>query len=238
MNIFKSFNEQAAFRRQRSHRIEELSDGFFAIVMTLLVLDIRIPVLEIKTEGDILHALRKVLPHVLTFILSFTVIGQLWTVFTNQFNHIHESDRSQTVIALFCLLPISLIPFTTSLLSEYSWSRVAIGLYVLNILVILLLFLAHWVYCYHSGLVKREDNQEQAIHRIIMKRARIIITAYATVACLSFASRSLAIGGTILLQVLITFSTFIEKSPLLWKFILRFAVRPRRKKGHRFMPRP
>jgi uncharacterized membrane protein len=237
MNIFKSFNEQVAFSRQRSHRIEELSDGFFAIVMTLLVLDIRIPIMEMKTEGDILKSLKSILPNVLTFILSFTVVGQLWTVFINQFNHIQESDRSQTVIALFCLLPISLIPFTASLLSEYSWSRVAIGLYVLNILVILLLFLGHWVYCFHAGLLKRDDNQEQAIHRIIVKRARIIITAYAIVACLSFISRSLAIGGTIFLQVVVTFSTFIEKSPLLWKFILRFAVRPRNKR-HRYSQRP
>jgi uncharacterized membrane protein len=216
----KSLNEKVAFRKQRSHRIEELSDAVFAIVMTLLVLDIRIPLIEIKTEGAVWRSLVNAVPQILTFILSFSIVGQFWSVFINQFNHIHTSDRNETVIAIFCLLPVSLLPFSTSFLSEHLWSRVAIGFYIFNIFIIVVMFTLHWMYAYHSGLVKVEGNQEHIINKAIMRRARIIITAYALVGCLCFFSRTLAFGSTILLNVIIIFSSLIES--LLWSLTTRY----------------
>lgn len=211
MEVFKTLNETTAFRRQRSHRIEELSDAVFAIVMTLLVLDIRVAIIEIKTERAVWRTLLNALPKISTFILSFSIVGQFWSVFINQFNHIRESDRNETVIAIFCLLPVSLLPFSTSFFSEHLWSKVAIGFYIFNILIILIMFTFHWLYAYHGGLVKLESGQEHLVHKAIMKRARIIIIAYAAVGCCCFFSRQLAIVGTILFSSISIFSSLIEK---------------------------
>ena len=82
------------------------------------------------------------------------------------------------------------------------------------------MFTLHWMYAYHSGLVKVEGDQEHIIHKAIMRRARIIITAYAIVGCLCFFSGILAFGGTILLNVLIIFSSLIES--LLWSLPIKF----------------
>jgi uncharacterized membrane protein len=210
MDFLKSLSEKVAFQKQRSHRIEQLTDAVFAIVMTLLVLDIRIPLIEIKTESAVWFSLLDALPKLLTFILSFCLAGHFWTVFTNQFNYIRESDRNENVIAIFCLLPLCLLPFSASLLSEHLWSKLAVGLYISNILLILIMGTLHWLYSYRAGLIKVADNKELIIHKAIMTRAGIAITAYGVVACFCIFSNYLALCGIIFLQLVFTFSGCIE----------------------------
>src|SRR5215207_6970875 len=123
--ISQALSEKTAYHKQRSHRIEGLSDAVFAIAMTLLVLDIRIPLKEIETETDAWLSLINISPKILTFILSFSVAGQFWSIFTNQFNYLHTSDRNEFIIGLIFLMFVSLLPFSTSFLSEHLWSRVA-----------------------------------------------------------------------------------------------------------------
>ena len=76
MNIANHLGDKIANHKQRSHRIEELADAVFAIVMTLLVLDIRVPIKEMNTENDAWFSLLNTTPKILTFVLSFLVAGQ------------------------------------------------------------------------------------------------------------------------------------------------------------------
>lgn len=82
MNMANYLGEGIAYHKQRSHRIETLADGVFAITMTLLALDIRIPIKEMNTENGILVSLLNTLPRILTFVLTFSVAGQFWSIFT------------------------------------------------------------------------------------------------------------------------------------------------------------
>ena len=210
MDILKPFNQKVAYHSQRPNRIEGLSDGVFAIVMTLLVLDVRLPVNEMNTENGIWISLLHTIPKILTFILSFSVVGLFWTIFNNQFNYIHDSNRNQIIIAVFYLLFISLLPFSTSFLSEYLWSRVAIGFYILNILLIILMATIHWVYAYHAGMIQTEGQKNAVIHKAMMKRVRTAFIGYGVVAGCCFFSSYLAISATILLQIIFTFIGFAE----------------------------
>jgi uncharacterized membrane protein len=210
MEILRSFGEKAAYHRQRSKRIEALGDAVFAIVMTLLVLDVRVPMQGLNSEMDLWIVLGNVLPKILTFILSFVVVGQLWSVFINQFNYIRGSDRNEIVIAIFYLLFVSLIPFSTSFLSEHLWSRVAVGFYLLNIMLALLILTIHWVYSYNSGLVREELMKKVIVHRAIMRRARTAFACYSIIVGFCFISSYLALGAIILLQIVFTFTGFIE----------------------------
>lgn len=210
MELLKSLGEKVAYHKQRSHRIESLSDAVFAIVMTLLVLDIRIPSTAISSETQMWTALYHTLPHILTFILSFLVVGQLWTVFCNQFNYIHASDRNEVIIAIFYLLFVSLIPFSTALLSHHLWSGLAMGCYVLNILLCLFTLTLHWKYSYHKGLVLMDVRKKKVIHQAILRRARTAFIGYTIVAVSCFVNSYLALAAIILLQVLITFTGFME----------------------------
>ena len=210
MEVLKSFGERIAFHKQRPHRIEALSDGVFAIVMTLLVLDIRIPVGMLTTEVDLWNALMHTVPKILTYVLSFSLAGQFWAVFMNQFNYIHTSDRNGNIIAVFYFLFVSLLPFSTSFLSEHLWSKIAVGFYVFNIFFIVLLATLHWIYSYYAGLVQVEGNNRIIIHAAIIRLARTALISYGLVFCLCFFSSYLALCVTILLQIAFTFIGFIE----------------------------
>lgn len=78
MNKFiKTYNQIAG---QKVQRIEAISDGVFAIALTLLVLDIKVPVSEaIRTEAELFASLRSLLPKFLTYFLSFMTLGIFWT---------------------------------------------------------------------------------------------------------------------------------------------------------------
>lgn len=222
MDILKSFGERVAFHKQRPHRIEALSDGVFAIVMTLLVLDIRIPFGVMTTETDLWSALMHTLPKILTYVLSFSLAGQFWAVFMNQFNYIHTSDRNGNIIAVFYFLFVSLLPFSTSFLSEHLWSKVAVGFYVFNIFFIVLLATLHWIYSYYAGLVQVEGNNRIIIHASIIRLARTALISYGLVFCLCFFSSHLALCFTIFLQIVFTFIGFIDILLVAWKKLLRY----------------
>jgi len=215
MSKLKSLFGSAAYHKQRSHKIEGLADGVFAIVMTLLVLDIRIPLKELNTEVGVWFSLLDNVPKILTFILSFSVAGQFWSIFTNQFNYVHTSDRNEIIIAMFFLMFVSLLPFSTSFLSEHLWSRTAVGFYTFNLLLILLFHSLHWFYSYHKGLVKLHGNERVAIHKAIVSRARTAFIAYVIVAGCCFYSSYMALCGTILMHIIFAFTGFIEMLHLL-----------------------
>jgi len=210
MSITTHLGESIAHHKQRSHRIETLADAVFAITMTLLVLDIRTPIKEINTENDIWLSLVNTLPRILTFVLSFSVAGQFWSIFTNQFNYIHISDRKENIIALFYLMFVSLLPFSASFLSEHLWSRVAVGFYIFNLLLILSCHTLHWCYSYYNGLVKVEGINDVLIHRAIMSRAKAAFIAYAIVVVCCFFNSYLALSCAILVHVIFSFRGFIE----------------------------
>ena len=210
MELSKSLGEKIAFHKQRSHRIEALADGVFAIVMTLLVLDIRTPLNEIDTEKGLLVSLWHTVPKIFTFVLSFSLVGQFWVILTNQFNYILESDRNSIIIVIFFLLFVSLLPFSTAFLSEHLWSKVAIGFYVFNILLIILMGTLHWLYSWHTGLMKLTEYKGIVIHKAIMRLARTALISYGIVAVSCFFSNRLALFATILLQIAFTFIGFFE----------------------------
>jgi len=210
MSIADYLGEKIAYHRQRSHRIETLADAVFAIAMTLLVLDIRIPTKEINTENGMLLSLLNTTPKILTFVLTFSVAGQFWSIFTNQFNYIHTSDRKENIIALFYLMFVSLLPFSSSFLSGHLWSRVAVGFYIFNLLLILSLHTLHWRYSYFNGMVKVEGNDGVVIHKAIMTRAKTAFVAYSIVAGFCLFNSYLALCGTILVHIFFSFSGLIE----------------------------
>lgn len=217
MEILKSLGEKVAFHKQRSHRIETLADGVFAIVMTLLVLDIHIPLNAMDTEKGLLVSLWHTIPKIFTFVLSFSLVGQFWVILTNQFNYIQESDRNSIIIVIFFLLFVSLLPFSTSFLGEHLWSRVAIGFYVFNILLIILMGTLHWLYSWHTGLVRLAEDKGIVIHKAIMRLARTALISYGIVAVSCFFSNRLALYATILLQIMFTFIGFFEMVNSAWK---------------------
>jgi len=177
------------YHRQQSHRIAALADGIFAIIMTLLVLDIRVPVTATwHSDYGALLALKEVLPKILAYFLSFTVAGLFWSVYVNQYNYIKAPDRNLNMISLFFFMFCALMPFTTSFLAEDIHSHVACALYALNIFIFSTFLRLHWLYASKNGLTYSDDVPIETINKLFRRRAIFSEVCYAASVGLSFLS--------------------------------------------------
>jgi len=122
----------------KQQRLDGLADGIFAIVMTFLAFEIKVPVMpDFVDEATLFMALKDLLPILLSFLMSFALLFTYWRA-----HHYITSVYSKTLTvylacynALFFLL-IILIPFSTALLGEYPNNRVSITIYALNVILI------------------------------------------------------------------------------------------------------
>lgn len=145
-------------------RLAALSDGIFAVAMTLLVLDLRVPVITIShrliQEQDLLNALVKLGPNILPYLMSFLTLGIFWVGQQTQLNFFKKSDRYLTWLHLAFLLAVTLMPFSTGLLAAYITLRVALVVYWLNIVLLGIIIFFSWRYARRAGLLKEEVTAE------------------------------------------------------------------------------
>lgn len=116
-------------------RIEMLTDGIFAIVMTLLVLEIAVPQLTHSeaAAGELPKQLFELWPVVLSYAMSFIILGFFWIYHHDQFHYIKRVNRVFVWITVFYLMFIAFIPFSTALLGEYKDQQIAVVVYGINI---------------------------------------------------------------------------------------------------------
>src|SRR4249920_3653277 len=101
-------------------RVEMFSDGVFAIAITLLILEIKVPPLSsIHSVNDLVNALVHLWPSYFAFFYSFGGILVQWILHHNTFNHLDKTSRPFLYTNGFLLLTIVFFPFPTALLAEY-----------------------------------------------------------------------------------------------------------------------
>src|SRR5436190_7537415 len=121
------------------------SDAVFAIAITLLVIEIKIPDKEWMREqgeisdGAILNTLKHLVPKFYGFLISFMLIGLYWTIHHRLFGFVTSYDRKLLFLNLLFLFFVALMPFSTGFYSEYAGSelfekqlKVPMTFYVLN----------------------------------------------------------------------------------------------------------
>lgn len=117
-------------------RLTFFSDAVFAIAMTLLVIEVRLPELKFATDQSLAQALVDLLPNYIGFIISFLVIGRFWTGHHRLMAMIDTVDPALVRANLLLLMAIAFMPFPTAVLSDFSMLRVAIGFYTFYLLVV------------------------------------------------------------------------------------------------------
>lgn len=163
---------------QNVERIAGLSDGIFAVAMTLLVLDLKVPVAEsIHTEHDLRSALLALAPRLLMFAMSVLTLGIFWLGQQTQLNNLERSDRGLSWIHIAFLGVVSLIPFSTALLAEFTRYRTALLIYWFNILLLGVILYLSWTCAVEKQLLKPDLARE--VHSAIQKRILIAQTLYA-----------------------------------------------------------
>jgi uncharacterized membrane protein len=113
------------------------SDAVFAIAITLLVIEIKVPPIDrhLATDEMLLNALDEMVPKFIGFILSFIIIGTYWLVHHRLFGYVVNYNRRLLILNLMFLLAIALMPFSTAFFSEYLLRslKVPVTVYAINV---------------------------------------------------------------------------------------------------------
>ena len=182
------------------HRLAGISDGIFAVGMTILVLTLAVPAAnEVRTDSDLWKALVHLLPGVVTYFMSFLTLGIFWVGQQTQLSQVERSDRDYTWINLAFLLFVTLVPFSTALLAAFYQSRIALVEYWLNILVLGVLILAGAEYAARTHLFN-EARRTIIIHAV-RRRVYTAQGLYLAATVLCFVDTRLSIGLIVLIQL-------------------------------------
>jgi uncharacterized membrane protein len=153
-----------------TERIKAFSDGVFSIVITLLVLELHVPVLESPSSGsELMWALVAIWPKILTYAASFIVVGIYWIAHHNFFHYTHRTNRALLWLNNFYLMSVSLIAFTAGLIGSYPGNKVAVFFYGLNLVMVGIFLSSMWAYVMKHGMVNE--------HGLLVMRATRVIVA-------------------------------------------------------------
>jgi uncharacterized membrane protein len=156
--------ERELQRYDRLHdpaRVMALSDGVFAIIITLLVLEIQVP--DLAGGQTLTEALAEVRTSFIGFLISFVVVAISWAGHRDLFAHIRRTDRSLVWLNIVYLLPLCLLPFGAALISRFDREPVGLRMYGLVLLFIALTRLAVWLYA---------TNRPHLLFEVIGRRSR------------------------------------------------------------------
>ena len=150
-------------------RTESFSDGVFAIVMTLLVFDIKVPTaIGHVTNGQLWGMLLTLSPLIVSYALSFLVLAVFWINHNFLFHSfMKELDRKLNLMNLIYLLFLVFVPFSANLFGTYPYSQPAALIYGLNILAVIVMSATMVRYLYKHPHMRHE------IPSRLVKQARI-----------------------------------------------------------------
>lgn len=183
-------------RHMDSSRTLSLSDGVFAIVLTLLVLTLQLP----DGPGDHLSAeLHAALPRLEAWLISFIATGSLWVIHHHVFGLVDRVDTRYCYCNLLLLMCISIVPWTSALVGAYK-DPLAVVIFSATLGLSGLIMTLQWVHASGPAGLTMHDVMPGARRRVILLLLRI--PAAALLACgLAYVHRSLGIW-TWLLTVL------------------------------------
>ena len=185
---------------QSIERLAALSDGVFAIALTLLVLDLHTPASSaIRSERDLCSALAAMSPSFVAYLMSFITLGIFWNGQQAQLSRLERGHRHLSWIHIAFLFAVSIMPFSTRLLAEFIRYRTALVLYWGNILLLGVVLFASWRYALRAGLVGPETPED--VRKAVERRIVAGQGLYALGAALCVVNTYVSIGFIILVQL-------------------------------------
>lgn len=204
------YNLISGFRLQR---IEAISDGVFAIALTFLALDIKVPLSNlIHTEQELIGTFLNLSPKLLTYFLSFITLGIYWLAQSTQFHYIASSDRNLNWINLFFLLAVSIMPFTTAFLSEFINFKFSVALYWFNLSLLGLLLGCNWYYALKNNFLTVEGEEKTTVTKAVRRRIIESQILYTSAVLLCLIDTYLSIGLLVLIQLNYAFAPFSKRT--------------------------
>lgn len=169
-------------------RLESLTDGVFAIIMTILVFNVSVPELILFAEGEytserLSDRLLELLPDIVAYVVSFVTLSVYWVAHHRIFRWIVSVDRPLIWINVSFLMTMGLVPFSTSLMTQYRDQQISVFIYSFNS--ILAGVILYSLYQYAKGHLELVDK---TVHTLIRNRSgrRILITILTYSVAISF----------------------------------------------------
>lgn len=132
----------------KTGRLEAFSDGVLAIIITIMVLEMKVP------EGSDFSTLQPLIPKFLSYLLSFIYVGIYWNNHHHMFQVIEKVNRKVLWANSALLFSLSLIPFTTAWMGQNHFEKNPVALYGIN-----LLFCAFTYFILEKAAIKHEGKQ-------------------------------------------------------------------------------
>lgn len=166
-------------------RLFGFSDGVFAIAITLLVLELKIPEVENATDAQIKHMLFDLIVPFSVYLFAFLIIGLHWSVHHRIFGYIVQTDGRLLWRNKFYLLSISFLPFPVSFMSNYFSSSIATSFFALSFASTFFTMFFLWRYASTNHRLLRPDVSQSTIrHNLWMSFGNgLIFTLSGLVAC-------------------------------------------------------
>lgn len=193
--MFKQFYNEA-----EKNRFETFVDAILAIIMTILVLEFKVPEEPFHSNRDIQSFLHHLFPSFFSYFISFSTIVILWMDHHNLFRLLKKVDVPMVFLNFLFIIFLSATPFTTSLAGKNIQSSYAVAIVATNYLLMNLAFTSIWVYS-----LKHQMIPETALKQLSTKRENgIIFTGILlTIASIPLAYVSTYISFTLFILVLL-----------------------------------
>jgi uncharacterized membrane protein len=192
--VTEAYNQ---FSGRSLERVQALADGVFAVAMTLLVLDVRLPRSHAADSRALWSQLTGLGPNLAAYVLSFTMLGTFWLALHTVLELCDRSDRMLAWAVLGFLFFVTTLPFTASVLADHVDVPLAVVLYWLNLAALgatLAWLLSHA----RSRLVAPQDAPAMGLVR---RRLVLAQSLYAVAALVTFLSPEAAIAALAAVQL-------------------------------------
>lgn len=156
-------------------RLEMFVDGVFAIAITILVLELHVPALQ-STNLAVMHYIFEIIPEIFGYFLSFFLLAIFLNNHHRQFRFIKQTNANFWWINILLLSFVSMVPFSTSLLTGFGGIITAVIFFNLNMLFAGLALVLIWEYARRADLIK-EDTEPETIRLIRRRNLAIPIIA-------------------------------------------------------------
>jgi len=180
-----------------NRRLETLVDGVFAIALTLLALEIKIP--HATTDAKLVQALIELVPKIFAYFISFGILGLLWFGHQTVSHYVKRLDRTYIFFNLLFLLFISIIPFSAALLGENLQFHTATSIYGINLFITGLIQYLQWEY-----MSRKNRLIDPELDRRIVRGLQKTFIAIPLIYVLAIGVSTVSISAGLLLYSLVT----------------------------------
>lgn len=179
-------------RVEGTGRVEAFSDGVIAIIVTLLIFEVRVPDIDVLSTAGIVAALPALAPKFISFAISFFTVAIFWVNHHHFFSRITHSNWKLLWLNNFLLFWLTVVPFTTAFVGDYPTQPLVVALYGVNLSLAGLSFVLMGQYVFFLSDLMPESIPLRD-RRFEWGRSWVGTIAYALAALLAFVSVYLAL---------------------------------------------